>query len=322
MFTSPLTNDPNDMPPSRCLEILWCEAMQNIEAAEGQILVPDNIVENVLGMDNLQEMHKRLANMNNGVAYMHFDESLDAWRLSTTDEYLNERTPAQELRDAEIPISFKDHKLVSQSIYRSADLGTLPSLPVPGAAAAAHVPRPPNCFILYRQANHHIVKESNPGVSNNEISRILGNRWKNERPEVRERYTRLADQLKREHAVKHPNYQYAPRRPSERKRRGPRANAETIRYVDQEPAFQHALESSERIGKDWYIEIDDKLVGMLNDKGLLWGPNGVAPEPDSYSQTELISMANDLTSGDNLVTLDGTLNLNIDNQGMPLPTMF
>ncbi|KAJ5124713.1 uncharacterized protein N7515_008538 [Penicillium bovifimosum] len=61
MFTSPLTNDPNDMPPSRCLEILWCEAMQNIEAAEGQILVPDNIVENVLGMDNLQEMHKRLA---------------------------------------------------------------------------------------------------------------------------------------------------------------------------------------------------------------------------------------------------------------------
>ncbi|KAJ5124622.1 High mobility group superfamily [Penicillium bovifimosum] len=98
MFTSPLTNDPKDMPPGRCLEILWCEAMQNIEAAKGQILVPNNIVQNALGMDNLEEMYRRLRNMNNGTAYMHFDESLGAWCLSTTDKYRNERTPALELK--------------------------------------------------------------------------------------------------------------------------------------------------------------------------------------------------------------------------------
>ncbi|KAJ5124619.1 uncharacterized protein N7515_008450 [Penicillium bovifimosum] len=148
MSTSPITNDPKDMPPGRCLEILWCEAMQNIEAAKGQILVPNNIVRNVLGMDNLQEMYRRLCNMNNGIAYMHFDESLDSWYLSTTDKDRNERTPAPELQDYSI-------KEASKAIYRFANLVTPPK---------------PNCFVLYRQANQRLVKESNPGASNDDIS--------------------------------------------------------------------------------------------------------------------------------------------------------
>jgi hypothetical protein len=54
-------NDPDDMSPRRALEILWCEAMQNINQTGGEIIVPDNIVDNVLGMDNLKEMSDRLS---------------------------------------------------------------------------------------------------------------------------------------------------------------------------------------------------------------------------------------------------------------------
>jgi hypothetical protein len=280
--------------------------------------------------------------MNNATAHMLFDESVGAWRLSTNFKDLNEQTPAEEMADAAIPVDFKDHRLISQSLHRAAALSTLPALPT----RSAKVPRPPNCFILYRQAHHHIVKEANPGVSNNEIcelspcgsldlnltseqARILGDRWNNERPEIRARYTRLAEDLKREHAIKHPDYQYAPRRPSERKRRASRVNAKALGYVDRDPVYQEALKNSEFIGEEQYIPVDDKLVNMLNDRGLLWGPTGVAPELDNYNQPELISIANDLASENNLASIDGSqfsfddaLDMNIDNQGMLLSGMF
>ncbi|KAJ5555549.1 High mobility group superfamily [Penicillium sp. DV-2018c] len=321
-FSSTGTPVADDMPPRRALEILWCEAMQNIDATDGEVLVPGNIVDNVLGMDNLKEMRNRLANMNNGWAHMLYDESLGAWRLSIKYKNLNEKSPAQEIADNEMPIDEDDHRLISQSIHRAAALETAPDAPAASAASSPKVPRPPNCFILYRKAHHHIVKEANPGLSNNEISRILGDRWNNERPEVRARYTRLAETLKREHAIKHPDYQYAPRRPSERKRRATRVTAKTIGYVDQDPIFQSALSRSQFIGEEQYIPIDDKLLNMLDDKGLLYGPNGVAPEPDSYSQSDLISIANDLISGNDLATFNGTFDMNFDSQGQLLPNMF
>jgi len=34
------------------------------------------------------------------------------------------------------------------------------------------VPRPANAFILYRQDNHPIVKQANPGILNNEICKL------------------------------------------------------------------------------------------------------------------------------------------------------
>jgi hypothetical protein len=41
------------------------------------------------------------------------------------------------------------------------------------------------------------------GISLNKgLARILGARWNNESPEVREQFTHLADELKKEHAIK------------------------------------------------------------------------------------------------------------------------
>ena len=48
---------------------------------------------------------------------------------------------------------------------------------------------------------------------------ILGKKWKCESDEVKAHYKKLADNIKAKHMKDHPDYQYAPRKPSEKKRR-------------------------------------------------------------------------------------------------------
>lgn len=81
------------------------------------------------------------------------------------------------------------------------------------------VPRPPNAFILYRQKNHPLLKEMNPEMHNNDISVILGKQWKAEPEYVKAEFRARADKIKKQHALENPGYQYAPRKPSEKKRR-------------------------------------------------------------------------------------------------------
>ncbi|RMZ78557.1 hypothetical protein DV737_g3840, partial [Chaetothyriales sp. CBS 132003] len=91
------------------------------------------------------------------------------------------------------------------------------SLRSPGKKAK--VPRPPNSFILYRQEYHPKLKAQNPGLHNNDISVILGKQWAYEPESVKEKYKARANAIKKQHAVENPGYQYAPRRPYEKKRR-------------------------------------------------------------------------------------------------------
>ncbi|KAG5984739.1 hypothetical protein E4U55_003383 [Claviceps digitariae] len=85
------------------------------------------------------------------------------------------------------------------------------------------IPRPPNAYILYRKERHNTVKEANPGITNNEISQILGRAWNLETRDVRQRYKDMADRVKQALLEKHPDYQYKPRKPSEKKRRSRKA---------------------------------------------------------------------------------------------------
>nr|AFX66437.1 mating type protein MAT1-2-1 [Ophiocordyceps sinensis] len=81
------------------------------------------------------------------------------------------------------------------------------------------IPRPPNAYILYRKERHHYVKDANPGITNNEISQILGKAWNMESNDVRQKYKDMSQQVKQALLEKHPDYQYKPRRPCERRRR-------------------------------------------------------------------------------------------------------
>nr|APB08804.1 mating type protein [Neofusicoccum ribis]APB08805.1 mating type protein [Neofusicoccum ribis] len=81
------------------------------------------------------------------------------------------------------------------------------------------VPRPMNCFIIYRKEKHASVVAANPGLHNNDISKIIGRMWKAETNATKEIFKAKAEKLNKEHAAANPNYRYTPRKSVVIKRR-------------------------------------------------------------------------------------------------------
>jgi len=98
-----------------------------------------------------------------------------------------------------------------------------------GAVAKAQKPkkppRPPNAFILYRRSKQPDIVKNNEGISNNEVSKQVGEMWHKEPLEEKLKFQRMADAAKMEHMKKYPEYKYRPRRPHEKRRRTKRPNA-------------------------------------------------------------------------------------------------
>lgn len=69
-------------------------------------------------------------------------------------------------------------------------------------------------FILYRISHHSKVAQENPGLSNPDISKIIGDKWKKEPDEEKDTWRKLADEEKRRHQQMYPDYRYQPRRAS------------------------------------------------------------------------------------------------------------
>lgn len=74
------------------------------------------------------------------------------------------------------------------------------------AAKPFKIPRPANSFMLYRAENG----KKYPGLVATELSAKLGEAWRKEPQEVRDRYDEMAEQAKRDHALKYPDYKFAP----------------------------------------------------------------------------------------------------------------
>ncbi|KAF4512292.1 hypothetical protein G6O67_001453 [Ophiocordyceps sinensis] len=77
---------------------------------------------------------------------------------------------------------------------------------------APKIPRPRNAFILYRQHHQAQVTADNPKLSNPDISKIIGEKWKNEGDEIKKNWKKLAEEEKQRHQNQYPNYRYQPRR--------------------------------------------------------------------------------------------------------------
>ncbi|KAK0705052.1 hypothetical protein B0H67DRAFT_593040 [Lasiosphaeris hirsuta] len=77
---------------------------------------------------------------------------------------------------------------------------------------APKVPRPRNAFILYRQHHQAAVVARNPGLANPEISKIIGENWRDEPEEHKNQWKRLAEEEKQRHQRQYPDYRYQPRR--------------------------------------------------------------------------------------------------------------
>ncbi|KAJ5142321.1 hypothetical protein N7476_003821 [Penicillium atrosanguineum] len=74
------------------------------------------------------------------------------------------------------------------------------------------IPRPRNSFILYRQHYQAAVVHQNPGLSNPDISKIIGRQWKALSDEEREKWNSLAREEKDRHQQQYPDYRYQPKR--------------------------------------------------------------------------------------------------------------
>ncbi|KAI0181798.1 hypothetical protein GGR52DRAFT_56182 [Hypoxylon sp. FL1284] len=77
---------------------------------------------------------------------------------------------------------------------------------------APKVPRPRNAFILYRQHYQGQVAARHPGLANPEISKLIGEQWREQPEEVKDSWKRLAEEEKIRHQRQYPDYRYQPRR--------------------------------------------------------------------------------------------------------------
>ncbi|KAI4238923.1 MAG: hypothetical protein LQ349_000765 [Xanthoria aureola] len=74
------------------------------------------------------------------------------------------------------------------------------------------VPRPRNAFILYRQHHQARVVAQNPGLANPDISKVIGDHWRQAPPEIKQHWKNLAEEEKIRHQRQYPDYRYQPRR--------------------------------------------------------------------------------------------------------------
>ena len=75
-----------------------------------------------------------------------------------------------------------------------------------------HIKRPLNSFMVWAKERRREMNRDNPKMRNAEISKILGEEWRQLSEEVKKPFVEEAIRLRRQHKIDHPNYRYRPRR--------------------------------------------------------------------------------------------------------------
>lgn len=199
-----MTSDAESM--DKITELLWQDALRHLESTNNEVLLPTNVIDQI-GQSNVDKIKSRLCALVGAPVVAFVDESIKALRIMRTPTFSGTAVSV-----ASPEVVSKDHKDDASVCSRPSGKPVVP-------AKALKIPRPPNAFILYRQHHHPKIRVAYPHLHNNDISIILGKQWKSEPDEVRAHYKCLADESKRKHFEEHPDYQYSPRKPSEKKRR-------------------------------------------------------------------------------------------------------
>nr|ANW09609.1 MATA_HMG-box [Stenocarpella maydis] len=74
------------------------------------------------------------------------------------------------------------------------------------------IPRPPNAWIIFRSEKAKKVREENPTMTNGEVSKEVSRLWHASSQEVQDFYRSMAEEAKKQHQLKYPNYRYKPTR--------------------------------------------------------------------------------------------------------------
>nr|QTW20728.1 putative mating type 1-2-1 protein [Phymatotrichopsis omnivora]QTW20729.1 putative mating type 1-2-1 protein [Phymatotrichopsis omnivora] len=134
--------------------------------------------------------------------------------------------------------------------------------PVP---SPVHVPRPMNAFICFRRDKAESVKLQYPGIGNNDISKILGQMWREATPVVRATYKKMATEQAVEHRAVYPEYRYTPRKSADipRRRRGTldKANFGVRRHENSVPVPSVCSPCSVHV--PWPCDLGSATFGQL-----------------------------------------------------------
>ncbi|KAI8071679.1 high mobility group box domain-containing protein, partial [Gongronella butleri] len=72
------------------------------------------------------------------------------------------------------------------------------------------VPRPMNCFIIFRREKQREILSKCPGLNHRVLSKIISRLWRALPEEMKKVYKLKARKQKEEHQQQYPGYKYAP----------------------------------------------------------------------------------------------------------------
>nr|AEP03812.1 mating type protein MAT1-1-3 [Fusarium subglutinans]QFP39745.1 mating type protein 1-1-3 [Fusarium sp.] len=72
------------------------------------------------------------------------------------------------------------------------------------------IPRPRNCWLLYRQSKSQEIIGSVEGITASELSRVIGKMWDEETPEIQAYWYNMAEKEEVNHKQQYPGYKYIP----------------------------------------------------------------------------------------------------------------
>lgn len=211
---------------------------------------------------------------------------------------------------------------------------TVDGLPSKAKLKKDKVARPPNAFILYRQHHHAKVVAEHPQLHNNQICTppqsvrisptangqaaiILGQQWQNEKDEVKTQFKAMAEEIKKEHLNAHPDYQYQPRKPTEKKRRMTRRKAEKMAAAapadpvleaksEAVPAFEETATGNAvfTLGDD--LVDDDALIAMMDKHNEEFAASGLPflEAPPALFSENTAEVQDDINFYGNLLDFD------------------
>ncbi|THW72709.1 hypothetical protein D6C84_08435 [Aureobasidium pullulans] len=174
--------------------------------------------------------HDDLSTSSQGIAS---DGGVSSRRASTNVPIAPQLQPSPKSRLSDTPLTpeesppFRDHRKRSAEALDQDEVNDVsPSHTRDGSTESLvnfclcqpepKVPRPRNAFILYRQNRQAAVVAQNPGLANPEISKIIGEQWRNEPEGEKNRWKAYAEEEKLQHQQRYPSYRYQPKRSGRR----------------------------------------------------------------------------------------------------------
>lgn len=187
--------------------------------------------------------------------------------------------------------------------------------------------RPPNPFILYRQEHHSKVLAEHEGISNTEISKIIGKMWKNESEEVKNKYKEKAQEMKRRHKLMYPDYRFAPRKQEEIRRRKKRKNITPENTTSQATTASTAATTDDKKENDTTKKEEVKVETTVEDTTIENAKKKLKKEDININSTkdglDFLNDINSLTKSLTATTenkIEETIKTEVSNSNIPATT--